>query len=86
MPPPPSEYNLLTFIIIVGAAAGVLICWAVYHFMGPDEGPRFKPMSNQQAVYMREVRLRNLKFIAWMMNRRDILRELEDSLRDDGEE
>ena len=78
------NYNLIVLVIILGVAAGVLLCWAVYHFFYNNKYRETNPytMSGDQAVYMREVRLRNLENIAAVMGRSDVLRELKGGYRD----
>ena len=76
-------FNLLTFLIILGCAAGILLCWAVHHFWYGKDELGWRPMSSEQAFYMREVRIRNLRNIAALMGRRDIVRELDESTREE---
>lgn len=76
-------FNLITFLIILGAACGVLMAWAVHHFYFGKYERNFNHMSPEQAVYMRETRLRNLRSLAAMMGRRDIMREIDGGAYDD---
>ena len=71
-----STFNLLVFLIILGTAGGVLMAWAVFHFFYDTEAPNPHSFSAEQAVYMREVRLRSLRSLAAMMGRKDVMRDL----------
>lgn len=60
----PSNFPLAVFICICGAAAGLLIGWAFFHYLRPveEEDPFSVPI--HQASYMREVRQRNIQALA----------------------
>jgi len=75
------EFSLITLLCIIGAAAAVLICWAISHqFYGHEE--EIPGIGSEQAVYMRQVRLRNLENIGIMMGRRGVVysADIDDSL------
>lgn len=74
------DYNLIVFLIILGIAGGVLLCWAGFHFFW-DSPERQPGTSNEQISYMRDVKLRNLRDRAAAMGRRDIFRDIDERLR-----
>ena len=78
------QYPLLVFLCILASAVLLLLAWSIGRFFhGPDyNAPR--PMSPEQAAYMRETRLRNVRWLAAKMGRRDLYRQIDDSLRDGG--
>ena len=76
------DFNLIVFLIILGTGVGILLCWAIFRFFSPAEHNPHS-MSPEQAVYMREVRMRNLRGLATMMGRRDILWELDGRSHED---
>lgn len=60
----PSNFPLAVFICICGAAGGLLLGWAFFHYLRPaDEEDPFS-VPNDQASYMREVRQRNKQSLA----------------------
>ena len=70
----PAEYPLAVFICIVAVAFGVLLAWAAFRFLTPaDDNNNFHEVSSDQAVYMREVRMRNRDQIAAMTGRSYLL-------------
>lgn len=51
-------YAVIPLLAIIGAAAFVMVCYVLYkHRHGPIDGDR--GMTDDQAIYMREVRQRN---------------------------
>lgn len=71
-----NDYNLVVFLIILGIGAGVLICWAVWHFRGSREIEHDPySMDQHQATYCREVRIRNVQNIAAILGRGDRFNE-----------
>lgn len=52
--------ELIIFIVIVAAAASVLIAWAIHSgFKGRGGDEVIKEGESEQAIYRREVRMRN---------------------------
>lgn len=49
----------LVILIMIAAGVGVVMCYGLFRFMTP-ENPTLKPLSPEQADYMREVRDRSL--------------------------
>ena len=72
------SYSVIVLLIILGIGASVVMAWAIFHyfFNVKPEGDPYSP-GGDQAVYMREVRLRNLRNVAAVMGRRDIIRDLD---------
>jgi hypothetical protein len=62
-----TDYNLIIFLVIIGAAAVALMAYAVARVWGNFENPTMERFSDEQVLYMREVRARNLEYLAWMM-------------------
>lgn len=81
MAPLYKNHNLIVLLIILGVAAGVLICWAGFHFFYDSGEPITTSMSNEQKDYLREVKMRNVRDLAAMNGRGDIYRDLNDQLR-----
>jgi hypothetical protein len=79
----PSQYPVWVFVIILSCGAGVLLCWAIFRFFGEADGRDRFTLPDDQARYCRHVRIRNYRSLAAMTGRRDIMRELDESLRDD---
>lgn len=61
------NYNLIIFLVIIGAAAIALIAYAVARVWGNFEPPDMERYSDEQILYMRELRARNLESLAWAM-------------------
>ena len=78
-----ADHNLLVLLIILGVAAGVLICWALFHFFW-DSAEQTRSMTNEQRDYMREVKMRNVQDLAAMMGRRHISQDLDGRLHHSG--
>jgi hypothetical protein len=62
-----SDYSWIVLVIIVGAGAFVLCCYAVLRFYGNDDVDGVKSRSNEQLEYMREVRQRNFASLEWLV-------------------
>ena len=77
-----NQYPLVVFLCILASAVLLLLAWAIGRFFyGPDHNaPR--PMSPEQAAYMRETRLRNVRWLAAKMGRRDLYRQMDNILQD----
>lgn len=81
----PDEFSLITLLCILGAAAAVLICWAISHqFYGSDQ--EIPGIGSEQAVYMRQVRLMNLEKIGVLMGKGGVVysADIDDSLVEHG--
>lgn len=78
-------YSLVTFLCILGAAAGFFLLWAGIRFFYNNEERDPHNMSTEQAVYVRDVKMRNMRDMALIMGRRDIARQLSDTLSIDEE-
>jgi hypothetical protein len=50
-------YAVIPLLAIIGAGFVLMLCYALYRHAGVKEEP--KMMSEEQAIYMREVRQRN---------------------------
>lgn len=62
--------TIKVLIIICATSLGVLLAWATWHrFYGHLDQLHRQIMTSDQAVYMREVRLRNLAMIEAMTKR-----------------
>lgn len=59
------------FVIILAAAAGVVVCWAVARFFFGIENDSLPATPPEQAIHMREVRLRNMGWMSTRSERRD---------------
>ncbi|KAK5113810.1 hypothetical protein LTR62_003194 [Meristemomyces frigidus] len=61
----PLPHPAIVLLIIIGVAIAVAIGYAIWSlFHGHHETPATTEPSNEQAGYMREVRLRNQDFMA----------------------
>lgn len=63
----PNNYVLASFLCVLGAAVGFCMVYAVAWLLrgkNPDEEPNRFVISNDQALYMKEVRHRNLQVLA----------------------
>lgn len=80
MAPLYKNHNLIVLLIILGVAAGVLICWAGFRFFSETQEETRSP-PNDQMEYMREVKMRNVRDLAAMMGRRDVLEDYNERLR-----
>lgn len=62
------DYNIVILLVIVGAAAAALLAYGFARIYGNNfESGGIQGYSNEQMTYMREVRERNLEYLAWMM-------------------
>jgi hypothetical protein len=61
------DYNLVIFLVILGAAALALCAYAVARIRGNFEQHNAFQFSDEQLAYMREVRERNVSYLQWMM-------------------
>lgn len=68
----PSLYALATFVIIVACAAAVLVGYAIHRLYYGIEEVTMREPSAEQAVYMREVRLRNLESVGAMSTQKPV--------------
>lgn len=59
------DYALITFFIILGAGAFVIIGFVVARFWNKEEHSGMKDPSNEQVEYMRSVRHRYLDTLEW---------------------
>lgn len=59
------DYGLITFFVILGAAALVVMGFVVARFFNKDEGLGMKDPSNEQVEYMRGVRYRYFGALEW---------------------
>lgn len=68
----PSQYTLVTFLCILGAAAGVIVCWGIFHqfYRDTEEAP---VNNTDQALYMRQIRLQNLQSIAAVLGKKGVM-------------
>jgi membrane protein DedA with SNARE-associated domain len=60
------DYNLIIFLVILGAAAAALCFYAVARIRGNFEQPNAFQISDEQLAYMREVRERNVSYLRWL--------------------
>lgn len=65
----PSLYALATFVIIISCGLAVLLGYAVHRLHYGLEEETMREPSAEQAAYMHEVRLRNLRDVAAMFTR-----------------
>jgi hypothetical protein len=63
------DYNLVIFLVILGAAAVALCAYAVARVWGNFEPAPMDRFSDEQLAYMREVRARNTDYLSWMLRR-----------------
>lgn len=63
------DYNLVIFLVIIGAAALALVAYAVARIWGDFQPPAIKKMSDEQLEYMRSVRERNAQWLYWNLRR-----------------
>lgn len=59
------DYALITFLIILGAAAIVIMGFVVARFFNKEEKNGMKDPSSQQVEYMRSVRHRYFDSLEW---------------------
>ncbi|KAJ5385460.1 hypothetical protein N7517_003371 [Penicillium concentricum] len=70
----PDKYPLYIFLIIAGCVVGGLIGFSIYTmFYGLDDSQTVKDVSNEQRIYLREVRQRNLNGLAVEARRPDLI-------------
>lgn len=62
-----NNYNLIIFFVILGAAVLVMMSYAVARLSGSFEEVQDEQYGPEQVAYMREVRQRNVDYIAWMV-------------------
>jgi hypothetical protein len=75
------DKNLISMLCILGAAVGFFLVWAAFRFFIPVEQERnYMEVFPEQAVYMREQRLRHVNDLAAMMGRKEMMRETVHSL------
>ena len=65
----PSNYPVAVFLCIFGVAGGVLLAWASLYYFGRLDEPDVYTIPTEQAIYMRETRLRNLRDVAAVLGR-----------------
>lgn len=83
MAPLYENHNLVVFLIILGVAAGVVICWACFRFFYDSPQPD-KTMSDEQKDYLREVKMRNVRDLAALNGRRDVYEDFKYQLGQHG--
>jgi len=59
------DYGLITFFVILGAAALVVIGFVVARFYNKDDVSGMRDPSNEQVEYMRSVRHRYFDALEW---------------------
>ncbi|KAJ5458321.1 hypothetical protein N7475_009709 [Penicillium sp. IBT 31633x] len=70
----PDKYPLYVFLIIIGCIAGGLIGFSIYTmYHGLDDSSKLKDIPNEQRIYMRENRQRNVNALAVQARRLDMI-------------
>jgi hypothetical protein len=59
------DYGLITFFVILGAAALVVVGFVVARFYNKDDAAGMRDPSNEQVEYMRSVRHRYFDALEW---------------------
>ena len=75
-----NEYTLISLLIVIGCGAGFMVLWGIFRFYNTEATERSYEPSKEQAVYMREARIRSLRNLAASLGRRDVVRDLDDSI------
>ena len=62
-------YAVVPLLGIIGAAALIMVCWVIYRHAHDVKDTTRLPISDEQAIYMREVRNHNIphpSYLTWL--------------------
>ncbi|WPG98648.1 Hypothetical protein R9X50_00144100 [Acrodontium crateriforme] len=75
-----NDYTLISLMIILGCGCGFMMLWGMFRFYNAESVERSYEPTKEQAIYMREARIRSLRNLAASLGRKDVVRDLDDSI------